>query len=527
MQFMTRSAIQINSFLLFILSLFITGIYTLPLSAQPSGVTITSIPHTIPILVGMPENPILQVVVANQTGNNLPVTQLKCHLNEDALPFIWHIQVYMTAAEPFSTNQLLATYHPTTPDFTLSVTADCPPGVHFIWFSIALKVDADIDGRVELHCDEIIDSKGNKYPVTVQSGDYSRRKGAVVRHAGEDGVHTYRIPGLICTDKGTLIAVYDARYKNSSDLPGDIDVGMSRSLDRGNTWQDLRIIMDMGPPHDNNGVGDPAILFDPLTKKIVVAALWSKGNRSIVGSMPGLSPDTTGQIVISSSTDDGISWTKPRTITPQVKKPTWRLFFQGPGSGIAMQDGSLVFPAQYWDENKIPYSTLIYSDDHGKNWKGNISGPKSNTTESSVVETAPGTLMLNMRDNRGGFRSVATTKDMGRTWLEHSTSYHTLPDPVCMGSLIKAKVKINGELKEVLFFSNPNTISGRYDITIKASLDMGETWKDANQLLIDERPCFGYSSLTQIDENTIGILYEGNRDLYFVRIPVSTIIHDQ
>ncbi|MGB5028966.1 MAG: sialidase family protein, partial [Chitinophagaceae bacterium] len=218
------------------------------------------------------------------------------------------------------------------------------------------------------------------------------------------------------------------------------------------------------------------------------------------------------------------TWSAPYTITPQVKNPAWHLFFNGPGSGIAMQDGKLVFAAQYWNETKMPYSTIIYSDDHGTNWKGKVNGPKSNTTESQVVETEPGTLMLNMRDNRGSFRSVATTTNLGTTWTEHSTSYNALPDPVCMASIIKAKVMVNGMMKDVLFFSNPNTKSGRYNITIKASLDLGQTWLPANQLLIDERQCYGYSSLTKIDDNTIGLLYEGSKDLYFVKVSVNEII---
>jgi sialidase-1 len=282
--------------------------------------------------------------------------------------------------------------------------------------------------------------------------------------------------------------------------------------------------MDMGAPHDNNGVGDPAVLYDPATSKIIVAALWSKGNRSIAGSLPGISPDSTGQFVLSTSADDGHTWSAPYTIAPQVKNPAWHLFFQGPGSGIAMQNGTLVFPAQYWDENKMPYSTLIYSDDHGLSWKGKINGPKSNTTESQVVETTPGTLMLNMRDNRGSYRSVATTTNFGASWVTHETSYSSLIDPVCMGSLIKARVKLGGVLKDILFFSNPNTSSGRYNMTIKGSTDLGENWLPVNQLLVDERTCFGYSNLVQIDAETIGILYEGRGDLYFVKYPVAAIL---
>ena len=141
-----------------------------------------------------------------------------------------------------------------------------------------------------------------------------------------------------------------------------------------------------------------------------------------------------------------------------------------------------------------------------------------------MVETIPGTLMLNMRDNRGGFRSVATTADMGAGWTEHTTSYSALVDPVCMASIIKAKVKVKGVMRDVLFFSNVASRTGRINMTVKASLDNGETWLEANKLLIDERLCYGYSCLTKIDDTTIGLLYEGSKDLYFVKIPVSEII---
>jgi sialidase-1 len=113
---------------------------------------------------------------------------------------------------------------------------------------------------------------------------------------------------------------------------------------------------------------------------------------------------------------------------------------------------------------------------------------------------------------------------MGGQWIEHQTSFSALQDPVCMASLIKATVKHNNISKDMLFFSNANTPSSRTNITIKWSADLGETWAKVNQLLIDERLCYGYSALTRVDENTIGLLYEGSRDLYFVKVPVNEML---
>lgn len=491
----------------------------------PAAIQASSYAPAVPILKGLTANPVLRVAVSIPSGNSEQQYQkINCTLNANAISSIQKMDIYLTGAEPFSTSNLIASVNPSAASFDVVVNTNLKPGIHFIWFSIALKSDATIDNKIELRCTKLIDIAGKELLVTQDNSVYAKRTGVAIRKAGDDNINTYRIPGIAQTDRGTLLSVYDIRYNNSADLPGNIDVGLSRSTDGGTTWEPMKVIMDMGAPHENNGIGDPAILFDPITKKIWVAALWSKGNRSIAGSLPGLSPDTTGQFVLVSSADDGLTWSAPHSVTPQVKNPAWRLFFDGPGSGIAMQDGKLVFAAQYWDENKMPFSTIIYSDNHGSTWKGKIAGPKSNTTESQVVETTPGTLMLNMRDNRGSFRSIATTNNLGTSWTEHSTSYNSLADPVCMGSLIKVKVKVKGVMKEVLFFSNPNTKSGRYNITIKASLDLGETWLPANQVLIDERQCYGYSSLTKVDDNAIGILYEGIKDLYFVNVKVNDII---
>ena len=489
----------------------------------PAKITASAHAPFIPILKGLDANPAVRIAVSIPSGNSEQrYRKLTCSLNK--FDDIEKIDVYLTGAEPFSTKSLITSYKPMSLSFDIPVTLNFDPGVQFIWLSVVLKSNASLNGTIDLHCRQIIDAKGKALMVKEDQSAYAKRTGVAIRKAGDEGVHTFRIPGIVQTDKGTLIAVYDIRYNNSSDLPGYINIGMSRSTDLGQTWEPMKVIMSMGGPGENSGVGDPTILFDQRTKKLWVAALWSKGNRSIAGSKGGLSPDSTGQFLLVNSSDDGTTWSPAINITEQIKIPSWKILFQGPGAGIVMNDGKLVFPAQYWDASNVPYSTIVYSEDHGATWKGKITGPKSNTTESQVVETQPGTLMLNMRDNRGAFRSIATTNDMGRSWTEHSTSYQSLPDPVCMGSIIKASVNVKGKTQEVLFFSNPATTSGRYNITVKASLDLGQTWVSKNQLLIDERNCYGYSCLTKIDDHTIGILYEGVRDLYFVKVPIRELI---
>jgi sialidase-1 len=489
----------------------------------PAAISVNSHAPFIPIVKGLTANPFLRVMVGIPSGNaEQQYRKLQCTLN--SYSDIDKINVYLTGAEPFSTTNLITSFQPSSNSFDVPVTLDWQAGVYFIWFSVVLKSDASIDHKIEFHCQQIVDVNGKVTTIPEDNSAYVKRIGVSVRKAGDDGINTYRIPGIMQTDKGTLISVYDIRYNNSNDLPGYINIGMSRSNDKGSSWQPMKTIMSMGGPNDNSGVGDPSILFDETTKTIWVAALWSKGNRSIAGSIGGISPDSTGQFLLVKSSDDGSTWSSPINITPQIKDPAWKILFQGPGRGIMMQDGKLVFPAQYWNASNVPYSTIVYSEDHGTTWKGKITGPKSNTTESQVVETTTGTLMLNMRDNRGSFRSVATTNNMGGYWTEHPSSYSALPDPVCMGSLIKANVKVNGALKDILFFSNPATMSGRYNISIKGSLDLGQAWLPANQLLIDERQCYGYSCLTKVDDNNIGILYEGVKDLYFVKVPVSDIV---
>ncbi len=369
------------------------------------------------------------------------------------------------------------------------------------------------------------------------------RPAIVLRAAGQDNCDTYRIPGIITTSKGTLIAVYDNRYNNSKDLQEDIDVGMSRSTDGGQTWEPMRVIMDMGEwggrPRRLNGIGDPAVLYDHTTGTIWVAALWISGSSPDKmlwwDSKPGMSPEETGQFVLVKSTDDGLTWSEPINITEQIKDPEWQLLLAGPGMGITLDDGTLVFAGQFKKDIGVQsidggqytsHSTIVYSKDGGETWHIGT-GAKPNTTEAQVVQLEDGSLMLNMRDDlnrhvkdESNGRAVAITRDMGHTWETHPSSNSALPEPNCMASLIAHDMVVDGQKQQVLFFSNPNSKVQRVNMTIKASFDSGQTWNESNQVLLNAASGFGYSCMTMVDDQTMGIVYEGVKELFFQKVPL-------
>lgn len=390
------------------------------------------------------------------------------------------------------------------------------PGVNFFWISLQMNPGTRLDTKVTAKLTSVT-LDGKKVPLKMFSPEgIEHRMGVGVRHAGDDNSAAFRIPGLVTTNKGTLLGVYDVRYNSSVDLQEHVDVGLSRSTDGGKTWEKMRLPLAFGEtgglPAAQNGVGDPSILVDTKTNTVWVVAAWTHGmgnQRAWWSSHPGMDVNHTAQLVMSKSTDDGKTWSEPINVTEQVKDPSWYFLLQGPGRGITMGDGTLVFPIQYIGSDRIPNAGIMYSKDSGKTWKIH-NHARTNTTEAQVAEVEPGVLMLNMRDNRGGSRAVYTTTDLGETWKEHESSRTALIEPVCMASLISVKAKDNVLKKDILIFSNPNSTKNRNNMTIKVSLDGGKTWSPEHQVLVDEGYGWGYSCLSMVDKETVGILYESS-----------------
>ena len=422
--------------------------------------------------------------------------------------------------------------------------------------SVKLKKNVNIFHKINASCPYFIINNKKVLP-EVNGYQHPLRIGVAIRQHMDDNVHTYRIPGLTTTNKGTLLAIYDARRNSSRDIQGNIDIGVSRSTDGGKTWEPMRIGLDMGKwgglPEKFNGVSDPCILVDKNSDKIFLAGLWMYGildeNGKWIknlneksdawnhqwrnkGSQPGFGVKQTAQFMVATSTDDGKTWSKPENLTKMCKKEEWWLWAPAPGHGITLKDGTLVFPTQGRDENGKPFSNITYSKDGGKTWR--TSQPAySNTTENMVVQLDDGSLMLNARyngnrnnqSNTNG-RVVVTTNNLGQTWSEHPTSRSALIESTCMASIHKHVYHKNGEEKSILLFSNPNTKTGRHHMTLKVSFDNGNTWPEKYWMLLDEGKSRGYSCITSIDENTIGILYEESQvDMTFESIPLSEIIN--
>ncbi len=329
-------------------------------------------------------------------------------------------------------------------------------------------------------------------------------EGTVVFRAGEGGYHTYRIPALIVSRKGTLLAFCEGRKDSRSDT-GEINTILRRSFDGGKTWGPVQIVAADGP----NTFGNPCPVVEresgtiwlPLTKNL------GEDNEGEIkmGTARG-----TRTVWICKSTDDGATWSRPVEITASTKKKDWAWYATGPGVGIQLKSGRLVVPCDYAQLGTRDYgSHIIYSDDRGATWK--IGGDVfPGTNECQAVELEDGSLMLNMRSSAEQLcRQIATSKDQGLTFSEMRGD-KTLVEPVCQASFLRYTTSKDGGRSRLLF-SNPASLR-RNMMTVRMSYDEGKTWPVAK--LLDPRDA-AYSCLTVLPDSEIGLLYEcGEKDSY-------------
>jgi sialidase-1 len=517
----------------------------------------------VPVLKSNEINPVLLIKAVNKNNiRELIVKSIKISLSgTDDLHDIDSVEILCLGKDSILKKdvkpKLFSAAMPANNEITFNGSSDSLFSSAFLAVSLKLKQNANLHHKIFIRCTKL-EFEDHTYSIpSAPSNPVGHRIGVAVRNHNDDNVHTYRIPGLTTTRKGTLLGIYDVRRESSRDLQGDIDIGVSRSTDGGNTWEQMRIGIDMGKwgnlPEKFNGVSDACILVDEKSDKIFLAGLWMHGVLDSTGtwiegltpeskswnhqwrnkgSQPGFGVKQTSQFLVTTSLDDGKTWSDSVNLTKMCKKEEWWLWAPAPGHGITLDNGTLVFPTQGRDKNGMSFSNITYSTDGGKSWV--TSNPAYiNTTENMVVQLSGGTLMLNARYNlnRGNSsetngRVIVTTNDMGTTWKEHPTSRSALVESTCMASIHKHVYHENGVEKSILLFSNPNTKKGRHHMTLKVSFDDGKTWPEKYWKLLDEGNSAGYSCLSSIDENTIGILYEGSQaQMTFESIPLEEILN--
>jgi sialidase-1 len=338
--------------------------------------------------------------------------------------------------------------------------------------------------------------------------------------SGQEGYHTFRIPALLVTPRGTLLAFCEGRKHGRSDF-GDIDLVLKRSTDGGKTWSKLQVVWDDGP----NTCGNPCPVFDRQTGRIFLLMTHNLGEDSEPAITNGKAKGTR-TVWITSSNDDGQSWSKPVNITEQVKLAGWTWYATGPGVGVQLASGRLIIPCDHKEptpQGVVWRSHVLYSDDHGKTWRiGGVVGPQCN--ECQAAELSDGRLMLNIRSYRGQHRRlVAISQDGGLTFgpLQEDNA---LVEPVCQASILRWPYAVTGK-KSLLLFSNPASTK-RERMTVRASFDDGQSWP--RQLVLHEGPA-AYSCLAALNSDTIGCLYERGSQhpyeaIYLARIPLDLLV---
>lgn len=357
-------------------------------------------------------------------------------------------------------------------------------------------------------------------------------------NAGSDGFAAYRIPGIVVTSKGTVLAYCEARKYDRRDF-GEIEVHLRRSTDGGKTWEPARQIAHLGeriegnPQKETDGeheqtVNNPVAIVDHVTGTIEFLYCINYARCFSIRSM-----------------DDGQTWSDPVEITdvfePFREKYDWKVIATGPGHGIQLRNGRLVVPiwVAYGEkgDHKPSAVATIYSDDHGKTWQaGDIAVPNegefTDPNETILTELSDGRVMLVARSVSNPNRKITSVSPNGATNWSQPTFHPELWEPICMASVVSYPSEPG-----TLIFSAPHSLardeSGkeipagrgkRENLSIKLSRDDGQTWP-LNKTL--ESGPSAYSDLAVLPDGTILCFYENGKHLTLARFNRAWINHKE
>ncbi|MET7568851.1 sialidase family protein [Streptomyces sp. NPDC005492] len=347
--------------------------------------------------------------------------------------------------------------------------------------------------------------------------------------AGQGGYASYRIPAVVVTSAGTVLAFCEGRVDSASDH-GNIDIVLRRSTDGGRTWGPLTTAATNG----DHLAGNPApVVLD--TGRILLVYVRAVGTVTEDDILRGKVSAADGRrIWVRYSDDDGVTWSSSKEITEQVKKPEWRWYATTPGHAIQLSTGRVVVAANHTvpptgtdvgNEAKYNSGHCLLSDDRGETWYlGYVDeNPDGyiNCNETTAAELPDGRVYFNTRNDSTspGNRADAYSQDGGKTLVKPFRPQAGLAAPICEASVLQLRDP------DVLLYSGPADPAARALMTIRASTDDGTTWRPV--FTVDGLPA-AYSDLVRIDDDTVGLLYEtgdfgANETITFRRVPVTDL----
>jgi sialidase-1 len=343
--------------------------------------------------------------------------------------------------------------------------------------------------------------------------------------AGVGGYAYYRVPGLVVTAKGTVLAYCEARLTGKSDWE-NVDVLLRRSTDGGRTWATPRKISGVDGPRVKNPVAleRGKALAEEITYSNPVAIAGRDGSVHFLFCLE------FNRCFHLRSDDDGVTFSPPVEITADIEKfrplYDWKVFAAGPMHGIELKNGRLVVAV--WLALGTAGSgfhpsvvSTIYSEDHGKSWKcGDIAIPNTdewaNPNSPAVAELSDGRVMINTRSESKPNRRLVTISPNGATGWSRPQFDDTLVEPISEGSLFALSAKASSD-KSRLLFANPANLTNangkeapgkardRKNLSVKLSYDDGQTWPVSKTLEPGES---AFSDLSALPDGTILCLYE-------------------
>ncbi|HCA87766.1 MAG TPA: laminin G [Streptomyces sp.] len=358
-------------------------------------------------------------------------------------------------------------------------------------------------------------------PAAAPAGGFEQQ--VLFKAAEEEGYACFRIPAVVRTTEGTLLAFAEGRVDTCGDA-GDIDLVLKRSADGGRTWGPLEMV--------NKGNGDthgnPAPVVDTRTGRIVLATTYNEG-RDDAGNCE-VPCDRTPHLQYSD--DDGRSWSAPRDLTADIRPPEWDAWYAtGPVHGIQLSRGPhagrLVFGvnAESYEGSRITanHAALVHSDDGGDTWRlGAVdSHPvaengtfRQKPSEMTLVERLDGSVYVNGREQDGtdlGHRDHTVSRDGGASFTAPFRAIPGLYTPMVQGSVVRLGAGHGGTGErgsDRLLLSAPADPDRRRTMMIRSSYDEGRSWESVDRGKVVTTDWSGYSDMVPLAREATGLLYE-------------------